>query len=75
MREAASVQGIYLRRMVREGNPVRILRAEAAKADLLVIGLPAETPRVWAPGIAGHLVLGAPCSVLLVPRTSRDRPS
>jgi Trk K+ transport system NAD-binding subunit len=67
MREAASVQGIHLRRMVREGNPVRILRAEAASADLLVMGLPSTTPRVWAPGIAGHLVLRAPCSVLLVP--------
>ncbi len=67
MREAASVQGIHLRRMVREGNPVRILRAEAVNADLLVMGLPSTTPRVWSPGIAGHLVLRAPCSVLLVP--------
>jgi trk/ktr system potassium uptake protein len=67
MREAASVQGIHLRRMVREGNPVHLLRDEAANADLLVIGLPSVTPRVWSPGIAGHLVLGAPCSMLLVP--------
>ncbi len=67
MREAASVQGIHLRRMVREGNPVRILRAEAENADLLVMGLPSTTPRVWVPGIVGHLVLHAPRSMLLVP--------
>jgi nucleotide-binding universal stress UspA family protein len=73
MREAASVQGIHLRRMVREGNPVRILRAEAANADLLVMGLPTETPRLWAPGIVGHLLLHAPCSILLVPRADEDR--
>jgi Trk K+ transport system NAD-binding subunit len=67
MREAASVHGIVLRRMVREGNPVRVLRAEAENADLLVLGVPAVTPRVWAPGIAGHVVMNAPCSILLVP--------
>ncbi len=67
MREAASVQGIHLRRMMREGNPVRVLRAEAANADLLVMGLPSSTPHVWAPGIVGHLVMHAPCALLLVP--------
>ncbi len=67
MREAASVQGIHLRRMVREGNPVRVLRAEAANADLLVMGLPSTTPHAWAPGIVGHLVMRSPCALLLVP--------
>lgn len=67
MREAASVQGIHLRRMVREGNPVRVLRREAVNADLLVVGLPSTVPHVWAPGIVGHLVLQSPCTLLLVP--------
>jgi len=73
LRDAASVQGIHLRRMVREGNPIRILRAEGASADLLVLGLPVSRPHVWAPGIVGHLVLRPPCSLLLVPRPPASR--
>ncbi len=71
LREEAAVQGVSVRRALKRGNPVRVIEDLAASVSLLVIAMPdPDASLVVRPGIGGHLVRRAPCSVLLVPARS-----
>lgn len=67
MREEAAVQGVNVRRRVRRGNPVRVLEEMSADAGLLLVPWPTPPPTLYRPGLIGHIVRRAECSVLLVP--------
>jgi len=68
VREEASVLDVPVRRMLRQGNPVRVIEeAIATGADLLVLGSTDRRPSGLAPGIVGHLLERVDVSVLVVP--------
>ena len=67
LREEASVLDVAVKRMLRHGNPVRVIEAAMAKADLLVLGSSDHLRSVVAPGIVGHLLQRVDTSVLVVP--------
>ncbi len=68
VREEASVLDVSVRRVLRQGNPVRIIQeAIATGADLLVLGSGDHRPSGLAPGIVGHLLERVDVSVLVVP--------
>jgi Trk K+ transport system NAD-binding subunit/nucleotide-binding universal stress UspA family protein len=68
LQEEAAIHGIAVRRVIEQGNPVRIVEGLVDRRSLLVLGLMHRRPTVIAPGILGHLVRRARCSVLVVPR-------
>lgn len=68
MREEASVLDVPVRRLLRQGNPVRLMEATVGDAGgLLVLGRADRAPSIFTPGIVGHLLQRVPVSVLLVP--------
>ena len=67
MREEASVLDVPVRRLLRQGNPVRLMESSAAEADLLVLGRSERRPSILTPGIVGHLLRRVGTSVLVVP--------
>ncbi len=67
LREEAAALGVRPRRLVRQGNPVRVLEEVSEGAGLVVLGMGARAPSVTSPGISGHLVRRLDVSVLLVP--------
>ena len=64
----ARVHGVEVERKVLEGNPIEVIRKEAARFDLLVLG---HTTRkrntLITPDISLWLLHDAPCSTLFVP--------
>lgn len=72
LREEAAVRGVAMRRVEREGNPVRALAELAGRRSLLVAGMPDRDPAPWRLGTVGHLVRSAEASVLLVPTPHAD---
>jgi Trk K+ transport system NAD-binding subunit/nucleotide-binding universal stress UspA family protein len=68
VREEGAMLEAPVRRILREGNPVRQLAEVAEDADLLVVGWPARGGTPLAPGMAAHLVARIGCSVLVVPQ-------
>ncbi len=67
LREEAAVQGVAVRRRLRQGNPVRVLSEAAESAALMVLGMPDRTPSWLRPTIAGHLLARIDTSLLVVP--------
>lgn len=67
MREEAAVLDVPVRRLLRQGNPVRVIESATNGADLLVLGTPVRPPTLFTPGIVGHLLQRVETSVLLVP--------
>lgn len=67
LREEAAVLDVPVRRVLRQGNPVRVIEAAVAGADLLVLGTPTRRPTLFTPGIVSHLLERTDVSVLLVP--------
>ncbi|HSG79436.1 MAG TPA: NAD-binding protein [Acidimicrobiia bacterium] len=67
LREEAAVQGVQVRRRLRQGNPVRILQESADRGDLVVVGMPERRAGLLRPGIVGLLLSRTPASVLVVP--------
>lgn len=67
MREEASVLDVPVRRLLRQGNPVRLLEASVAESDLLVLGRSQRRSSIFTPGIVGHLLQRVRVSVLVVP--------
>lgn len=67
MREEASVLDVPVERILRQGNPVRVIISSLDDAGLLVLGRARRRATVFTPGIVGHLLERAPISVLVVP--------
>ncbi len=67
LREEAAVQGVTVRRRIRQGNPVRALQEMVGSGGLLVLGYPRHNPTTMVPGIVGHVVERSNSSILLVP--------
>jgi Trk K+ transport system NAD-binding subunit len=67
MREEAAVLDVPVRRLLRQGNPVRVIQAAVGGADLLVLGFPGRRPTFFAPGIVPHLLERVEVSLLVVP--------
>lgn len=67
VREEASVLDVPVRRLLRQGNPVRIISDSLEGAGLLVLGRAGHRASIFTPGIVGHLLERAPVSVLVVP--------
>ena len=67
LREEAAVQGVTVKRRIRQGNPVRVLQEMVGFGGLLVLGYPHRNPTTFVPGIVGHVVERSTSSVLLVP--------
>ena len=67
MREEASALDVPVRRVLRQGNPVRVITASAGNAGLLVLGRSVNRPTVFTPGIVGFLLERVSISVLVIP--------
>jgi nucleotide-binding universal stress UspA family protein len=67
VREEASVLDVPVRRVLQQGNPVRLIEEALEGAGLLVLGRSANRSTVLTPGIVGHLLERSPVSVLVVP--------
>jgi Trk K+ transport system NAD-binding subunit len=67
LREEGAMLEAPVRRLVRQGNPVRQIAEVAAEADLLVMGMPQRRPTLFTTGTIPHLVARTACSFLLVP--------
>lgn len=67
LREEGAMLDVPVRRLMRQGNPVRQLEEIAADSDLLVVGMPHRSPTVFTPGVVAHLLARTTCSMLLVP--------
>jgi Trk K+ transport system NAD-binding subunit len=67
VREEAAVLDVGVRRLLRQGNPVRIIESAVKGADLLVLGTSTRQPTVFSPGIVGHLLQRVEVSTLVVP--------
>jgi trk system potassium uptake protein TrkA len=67
MREEASVLAVPVRRVVRQGNPVRVIASLAENGQLVVLGTAHHTPTIVTPGIVGHVLQRVESSVLVVP--------
>lgn len=68
VREEAAVLDVSVRRLLRQGNPVRIIESAVTGADLLVLGTSSRRPTIFSPGIVGHLLQRVEVSTLVVPR-------
>jgi Trk K+ transport system NAD-binding subunit len=67
LREEGAMLDAPVKRLMRQGNPVRELEEIAADADLLVVGAPRHAPTVFSPGVVTHLLSRTTCSMLVVP--------
>jgi Trk K+ transport system NAD-binding subunit len=67
LQDEAAVQGVSVRRVIEQGNPVRVIEAHVDQTSLLVLGLSPRRLRAMIPGITGHLARRAEGSVLVVP--------
>lgn len=67
VREEAAVQGVPVRRKLRQGNPVRVIDEMSETANLVALGFPDTPPSFFRPGIVGHVVARSGTSVLVVP--------
>ncbi|MCJ7725488.1 MAG: hypothetical protein MUP76_03770, partial [Acidimicrobiia bacterium] len=67
LQDEAAVQGVSVRSVIEQGNPVRVIESYVDKTSLLVLGLTARRMRTMVPGITGHLARRALGSVLVVP--------
>jgi trk system potassium uptake protein TrkA len=67
LQDEAAVQGVSVRPVIEQGNPVRVLERHVDRTSLLVLGLSGRRFRTLAPGITGHLARRAAGSVLVVP--------
>lgn len=67
LREEASVQGVAVQRMLRQGNPVRVLAELGEESELIVVGAPTRSASWLRPGIVGQLIMRSTRSVLVVP--------
>ena len=67
LQDEAAVQGVSVRPVIEQGNPVRVLGRHVDRTSLLVLGLSPRRLRTLVPGIAGHLARRAAGSVLVVP--------
>lgn len=67
LQDEAAVQGVSVRSIIEQGNPVRVIEAHVDETSLLVLGLTGRRLRTVVPGITGHLVRRAAGSVLVVP--------
>lgn len=67
LREEGAMLDAPVKRLMRQGNPVRELAAVAADADLLVVGMPQRSATVFTPGVVAHLLARTACSMLVVP--------
>jgi len=70
LRQEASVQGVHPKRLIRQGNIVRVIEETASASSLIVLGMP-DLPMsgIW-PGVTGHTIRRVKASILLVPPTS-----
>lgn len=71
MREEASVLDVPVRRLLRQGNPVRLMESSMGDSGLLVLGRSERRSSIFTPGIVGHLLQRVESSVLVVPATTR----
>lgn len=71
MREEASVLDVPVRRLLRQGNPVRLMEESMGDSGLLVLGRSERRSSIFTPGIVGHLLQRVEASVLVVPATTR----
>ncbi len=67
LQDEAAVQGVSVRSIIEQGNPVRVIESHLDTASLLVLGLSGRRLRTLVPGITGHLARRAAGSVLVVP--------
>lgn len=67
LQDEAAVQGVSVRPIMEQGNPVRVIESHVDRTSLLVLGLTARRLRTLVPGITGHLARRATGSVLVVP--------
>jgi Trk K+ transport system NAD-binding subunit len=67
LREEAAVLDVPVRRLLRQGNPVRVIQEAAEDVNLVVLGAPRRRPTALAPGIVAHLLERVKASVLVVP--------
>ncbi|MBT8214617.1 MAG: NAD-binding protein [Acidimicrobiia bacterium] len=68
LREEAAVQGITVRRKIRQGNPIRVIEELANAASLVVLPFPNNRSTVFRPAIAEHVLRRTRVSTLLVPQ-------
>jgi len=67
VREEASTLDVNVRRLLRQGNPVRLIAESLETADLVVLGRPQTRATIFTPGIVGHILDRSAVSMLLVP--------
>jgi trk system potassium uptake protein TrkA len=67
LQDEAAVQGVSVRPIIEQGNPVRVIESAVDRTSLLVLGLSPRRLRTIVPGITGHLARRARGSVLVVP--------
>jgi nucleotide-binding universal stress UspA family protein len=67
LQDEAAVQDVSVRRVIDQGNPVRVIESGVDADSLLVLGLSARPLRTLVPGITGHLARRSAGSVLVVP--------
>nr|WP_246325294.1 universal stress protein [Dissulfurirhabdus thermomarina] len=65
-RQIGKLQQFSILEVIRDGNPIKEILAEAADHDLLVVGSTSQSASLLRPHIGEHLVQDAPCSVLVV---------
>ncbi len=70
VREEASVLDVPVRRLLRQGNPVRLLTEALDGADLLVLGRTPGRVTIFTPGMVGHMLERSPVSMLVVPASA-----
>jgi Trk K+ transport system NAD-binding subunit len=68
VREEASILDVPVHRVLRQGNPVRLIESSLEGANLLVLGRPERGATLLTPGIVGHLLQRSEISVLLMPQ-------
>ncbi|NNC75388.1 MAG: hypothetical protein HKN93_07730 [Acidimicrobiia bacterium] len=68
LREEAAVQGIAVRRKIRQGNPIRVLEELGNAGSLVVLPFPDARSTVFRPTIAEHVLRKSRVSTLLVPQ-------
>jgi len=67
LQEDAEVQNVDVRRVIEQGNEVRVIEEWARPGTIVVLGSPRRRAAALAPGIVGHLVRRLKTSVVVVP--------
>ncbi len=67
VQQEAAVQGVDVRRVVEQGNEVRLIASWADRSSLVVLGQRRRNPSVITPGVAGLVVSRLDSSVIVVP--------